>query len=117
MTTTIELDPQGLARKCHEALILAALVDGPRHGYQLALDIEQRSNGTFRFNHGTLYPILHALESKGFIDGSWTQPAGSKRRRRQYTLTAAGRDRLDRLRSAWETLFDSLFTVIGRAGS
>lgn len=111
------LDPQSMARSCHEALILAALVDGPRHGYQLALEIEQRSDGAFRFNHGTLYPILHSLESKGLIDGSWTQPAGSRRRRRQYTLTVAGRDRLDRLRTAWATMFESLFTVIGRAES
>ena len=114
MSTTIELEPQGLARRCHEALILATLAPGPRHGYQLALEIEDRSSGAFRFNHGTLYPILHALESSGYIEGSWTEPTG-RRKRRQYTLTEAGRDRLDQLRVAWDSLFESLFTVIGRA--
>ena len=49
-----ELETQNLARSCHESLILATLADGPRHGYQLALEIEDRSSGTFRFNHGTL---------------------------------------------------------------
>jgi DNA-binding PadR family transcriptional regulator len=115
--STPAVDPQSMARSCHEALILAALVDGPRHGYQLALEIEARSDGAFRFNHGTLYPILHALESSGFIGGTWTQPSGGKRRRRRYTLTATGRERLDYLRTAWSRLFESLFTVIGRAES
>jgi len=112
--TEFELETQHLARSCHEALILATLADGPRHGYQLALEIEDRSEGSFRFNHGTLYPILHKLESQGFIDGSWAEPAG-KRKRRQYALTSAGRKQRDQLRKAWSTYFNSLFKVIGRS--
>ena len=114
--TAFELETQNLARSCHEALILATLADGPRHGYQLALEIEDRSEGSFRFNHGTLYPILHKLESGGFIDGSWAEPAG-KRKRRQYELTASGREHLDGLREAWSAYFKSLFRVIGRSES
>jgi DNA-binding PadR family transcriptional regulator len=112
--TAFELETQNLARSCHEALILATLADGPRHGYQLALEIEDRSEGTFRFNHGTLYPILHKLESGGFIDGSWAEPTG-KRKRRQYALTADGLKHLDRLTDAWTAFVDSLFSVIGRS--
>ena len=112
--TIFELETQNLARSCHEALILATLADGPRHGYQLALEIEDRSEGSFRFNHGTLYPILHKLESKGLIDGSWAEPAG-KRKRRQYALTADGRTHLDELTDAWTAFVDSLFSVIGRS--
>lgn len=108
-----ELETQNLARSCHEVLILSTLADGPRHGYQLALEIEDRSDGSFRFNHGTLYPILHKLESQGFIEGSWAEPAG-KRKRRQYALTSAGRKHLNQLRDAWSTYFNSLFNVIGR---
>jgi len=112
--TDFQLETQNLARSCHESLILAILVDGPRHGYQLALEIEDRSGGSFHFNHGTLYPILHKLESDGFIDGSWAEPAG-KRKRRQYALTAAGRKHLKRLRDGWNAYFESLFNVIGRS--
>jgi PadR family transcriptional regulator PadR len=111
--TGLELDPQSLARSCHEAMILAVLADSPRHGYQLALEIEDRSRGAFRFNHGTLYPILHKLEADGLIDGAWTA-AAAKRRRRQYELTAAGRARLTSLRDAWETFSELLQEVIGR---
>jgi len=109
-----QLETQNLARSCHESLILATLADGPRHGYQLALEIEDRSGGSFHFNHGTLYPILHKLESSGFIAGSWAEPAG-KRKRRQYALTSSGREHLDGLRNAWSEYFNSLFNVIGRS--
>ena len=112
--TDFQLETQNLARSSHEALILATLADGPRHGYQLALEIEERSGGAFRFNHGTLYPILHKLESNGLIDGSWDEPAG-KRKRRQYALTNDGRKYLQRLCDAWAAYFDSFFNVIGRS--
>jgi len=112
----LELEMQNLARSGHEALILATLDDGPRHGYQLALEIEDLSQGAFRFNHGTLYPILHKLEARGLIEGSWAEPKG-KRKRRQYMLTAAGIDHLDMLRRSWSAYFKSLFNVIGRVES
>ena len=114
--TEFELETQTLARSCHEALILAILADGPRHGYQLALEIEESSEGTFRFNHGTLYPILHKLESMELIRGTWTEPAG-KRKRRQYELTAGGEAHLRNLREAWTAFTESLFNVIGRMES
>jgi len=114
VTPSPELDTQNLTRRCHEALILAVVEEGPHHGYQLALEIEERSRGYFRFNHGTLYPILHKLESNGLIDGSWAEPAG-KRKRRQYGLTAAGQEHLSQLRDAWSAYFESLSNIIGRS--
>jgi PadR family transcriptional regulator PadR len=108
-----DLDPQNLARSFNEAMILAVLADQPRHGYQLALEIEERSRGVFRFNHGTLYPILHKLEADDLIDGVWIA-SSSRRRRRQYSLTAAGREHLVDLRGAWESFTAVLFEVIGR---
>ena len=114
--TQLELETQNLARAAHEAMILAILADGPRHGYQLALEIEEKSGGTFRFNHGTLYPILHKLEASGYIDGSWAEPSG-KRKRRQYEMTAVGRDRLGQLQDAWTAYVESLFNVIARGSS
>jgi PadR family transcriptional regulator PadR len=107
-----EFEIQNLTRSSHEALILAALADGPRHGYQLALEIEEGSEGYFRFNHGTLYPILHKLAARGLIDGAWQEGSGT-RRRRMYSLTAAGREHLGRLRSGWSEYLTNLFHVIG----
>ena len=92
------LEPQNLTRACHEALLLTALAGGPRHGYQLVLDIESRSAGRFRFNHGTLYPILHKLEKDGLIRGDWDSSGGG-RKRKCYTLTDAGGAHAEELRA------------------
>ena len=84
------VEPQGLTRHFNEALILTSLARGAKHGYQLALDVEERSGGRFGFKHGTLYPILHKLEKEGKIKGAWLKD-DSKRKRKQYSLTAQGR--------------------------
>lgn len=91
---------QNLTRSCNEALILAALAAGPRHGYQLALDLEARSQGYFVFKHGTLYPILHKLEKDGLIEGVWSEE-GPRGKRKAYTLTDKGRDYAARQRHSW----------------
>ena len=109
--TIQELDPQSLARSCHEVLILATLADGPRHGYQLALELEERSGGFFRLNHGTLYPILHKLEKDGMIRGSWSEE-GQKRRRRQYSLTAKGKRYAAGRVSAWKEFYGNFFAIM-----
>ena len=85
-------DVQSFTRDIHELLVLSALRPGPKHGYQIGLDIETESNGLFRFKHGTLYPILHRLEEAGLIRGSWSTDGG--RRKKVYALTRAGRKRL-----------------------
>jgi DNA-binding PadR family transcriptional regulator len=81
-------DVQGFARDINELLVLASLRTGSKHGYQIAQDVEADSNGLFRFQHGTLYPILHRLEGEGLIRGSWSTEGG--RRRKVYTLTRRG---------------------------
>ncbi len=108
-TPAVEI--QNLTRSCNEALILAVLAAGPRHGYQLALALEEKSGGAFRFAHGTLYPILHKLENDGLIQGDWQQEA-TKRKRKSYTLTTAGRRRAGELARAWRGFFDRFFSVI-----
>ena len=112
--TTLEI--QGLARNCHEALLLALLASGPHHGYQLALELEQRSGGAFRFNHGTLYPILHKLEREGLIRGDWLDEA-TKRKRKSYSLTGAGHERLASQIRAWRGFFFNFFSVLGEEAS
>ena len=109
-TTPYHLEPQNLARSCHEALILSVLADGPQHGYQLALEIEERSDGRFSVNHGTLYPILHELEAVGHIKGSWTTSPG--RRRRSYALSSSGRNHLERLRRGWQDFSEQLAPLL-----
>jgi len=105
------IEPQNLTKNCNEMLILACLEGGSRHGYQIAVDIEKRGGGFFRFNHGTLYPILHKLEQEGLIKGAWSGEEGS-RKRKSYTLTAKGRRRAAELRDAWREFIEHFVEVV-----
>ena len=106
------VEAQNLTRSCNEALILASLSAGPRHGYQLALDIEKRGGGLFKFNHGTLYPILHRLEKDGFIRGAWSDE-GPGRKRKSYALTDKGRKFAREQLASWNDFYDRFFTIVG----
>jgi DNA-binding PadR family transcriptional regulator len=100
------IDLQALVREVNEALILAVLRDGAKHGYQIALDVSDRTDGAFAFQHGTLYPILHRLEKDGLIAGDWSE--GEGRRRKDYRLTPAGRGQIEQLEGRFDRAFQTL---------
>jgi PadR family transcriptional regulator, regulatory protein PadR len=83
-----------------EVLILSLLEHRPRHGYEIAKLIEERSDGVLEFHVASLYPMLYRLERRGWIEGRWLEKAG-QRRRRFYRLTAAGRKALPEQRRSW----------------
>jgi len=93
-----------------ELLILSLVEARPRHGYDLARLIEERSGGELRFNAASLYPLLYTLERGGWIEGRWVEKANA-RRRRLYRLTASGRKRLAEQRSAWENFVRAVSRV------
>lgn len=83
-----------------DGLLLAALEDGPRHGYAVIETLRDGSSGQFDLPTGTVYPALHRLEAAGLVRSGWSVVAG--RRRRSYQLTDAGRQALAGRRSAWQ---------------
>ncbi len=95
-----------------EMLILALVEDSPRHGYEIAKLIEQRSDGVLQFHAASLYPLLYRLEKRGLILGRWVERAG-QRRRRYYKLTAAGQKVLAEQRQTWKDFFAALDRVAG----
>jgi PadR family transcriptional regulator, regulatory protein PadR len=95
-----------------ELLVLAQLEDEPRHGYDIAQRIEQRSNGAVVFNVASLYPILYRLEAEGSISGRWVERAG-QRRRRFYRLTPIGRQKLVHQREAWGVFMSAVQRAAG----
>jgi PadR family transcriptional regulator, regulatory protein PadR len=97
-----------------ELLVLAQLEDEPRHGYDIALRIEQRSNGAVVFNVASLYPVLYRLEAHGSISGRWVERAG-QRRRRFYRLTASGQQRLMQQRQTWGVFMSAVQRAAGLA--
>jgi DNA-binding PadR family transcriptional regulator len=94
------LGPQAQTLKGHlDVLLLAALAQGPQHGYAVKEALRDGSGGRFDLPTGTVYPALHRLEAAGLIVGSWSMVDG--RRRRSYQVTEAGRRRLADDRLTW----------------
>jgi PadR family transcriptional regulator PadR len=93
-------DGPTLKKGTAELLVLAQIELRPRHGYEIATLIEQRSEGTVVFNVASLYPVLSRLEARGDIAGRWVERAG-ERRRRFYRITGKGRKRLRGQRQTW----------------
>jgi PadR family transcriptional regulator PadR len=95
-----------------EVMVLAALEDAPRHGYDIAREIDCRSSGVLRFHVASLYPMLYRLERRGWITGRWVEKPG-QRRRRYYRLTSQGRRMLAAQRTEWRGLLDALRRAAG----
>ena len=105
------IELQNLTRRCNEALILTSLERGAKHGYQLALDLDERGGKRFALKHGTLYPILHDLEKRGLIEGSWSDE-GPRGKRKSYRLTRLGRAYARTLREEWSTFTGDLTRLL-----
>ena len=93
-----------------ELLVLAVLAEGPRHGYQIARQIESRSKGAISFRAASLYPMLYRFERRGLIQGRWVEKSG-QRRRRYYRLTSEGQRVLAAQRSLWREFITGLRLV------
>jgi len=93
-----------------DALLLAALEPGPRHGYAVMEALRQATGGQLDLPTGTIYPALRRLETAGLITGSWSVVAG--RQRREYRLTAAGVRALSGKRADWRDFAAMVSTAL-----
>jgi DNA-binding PadR family transcriptional regulator len=84
------------------AAILALLSEGPRNGYQIMSEIEERSGGAWRPSPGAVYPALQQLADEGLVEA---EESGG---RRTFSLTDAGRryveENPEKARAAWESM-------------
>lgn len=94
-----------------DGMLLAALEDGPRHGYAVMEILRAGSDGRFDLPTGTIYPALRRLERAGHVRAQWAEEGG--RRRRVYELTPSGRRMLDDERHAWQEFSAAVTTLLG----
>jgi DNA-binding PadR family transcriptional regulator len=88
------------------------LAQGPDHGFGLMQRIAIVCDGVLAVNTNTIYPLLRRLEERGFISGEWDHP--TKRARRLYSITPAGRERLARIKSNMLPYLDHLAASVER---
>jgi transcriptional regulator len=92
-------------------LILRAIANEPQHGWAIAQRIQQVSNNVLQVGQGSLYPALHRLEYKGWIRAQWGS-SENNRKARFYSLSAAGRKRLNVELENWNRLSSAVNLVL-----
>ena len=90
-----------LLRGTLDMMVLKALSRGPRHGYAVARWIEEGSGVTLTIEEGSLYPALHRLERRGWIESEWGQ-SENNRRAKFYSLKKSGRSHLKAEAASWD---------------
>jgi transcriptional regulator len=95
-----------------DVLILQTLASGPMHGWGVAQRIQQVSKDVLQIGQGSLYPALHRLEYRGWIESEWGS-SENNRRAKFYALTAVGRKQLETELQTWERLSAAIALVLG----
>jgi len=95
-------------------LILNLLSTSDMYGYQMVKELEMRSDDTFTLKEGTMYPILHSLESEGMVQSYWDEST-SARKRKYYHITSKGEKLLKEKKKEWQIYSSTVNKVIGGA--
>lgn len=93
-------------------LVLKLLNNEEMYGYQIIKELKLKSEDVFELKEGTLYPILHSLESSGIIEAYWEQ-SESARKRKYYKITTKGKKFLKEKEHEWNTYASAVKKVLG----
>jgi len=96
-----------------DVLILKTLALEPMHGWGVALRIQQLSKEALQIGQGSLYPALHRLEYRGWIQSEWAN-SENNRRAKFYSLTMAGKRQLEAELENWDRMAEAIALVLGR---
>ncbi|HET9263427.1 MAG TPA: PadR family transcriptional regulator [Vicinamibacterales bacterium] len=99
-----------------DMLILRTLQWGPRHGHGIGQTIRAHSDNLLRVETGSLYPALHRLEKRGWLESEWGVSEANQRAK-YYRLTAAGKAQLVRERDRWSQLVVAIGRIMNPAPS
>lgn len=94
-----------------DLLILRTIALEPMHGWGIAQRIQQVSKDVLQVGQGSLYPALHRLEYKGWIQADWGS-SENNRRAKFYSLTNAGKKQLDAELVQWVRLSTAVALVL-----
>ena len=93
-------------------LILSILESQSSYGYAIIKEVKRLSDSRMIWTEGMLYPVLHRLETNGYVESYWTV-ADSGRKRKYYRISESGAAELRRLHSQWD-LVDSVLRTARR---
>ncbi len=94
-----------------DLLILRTLLGGAAHGHAITKHIQRTSEELLQVETGSLYPALHRLEAKGWIEASW-ELSDKGKRARYYKLTREGRRQLSSERTKWDAFARAMALIL-----
>ena len=94
-----------------DLLVLKALSLAPLHGVGVFQRIQQITNRAVEVSYGSLFPALHRLEERGWLDAEWSA-SEHNRRAKYYRLTRAGRRQLEREEREWRRIVDAVIAAL-----
>jgi transcriptional regulator len=103
--------PLDLLKGTLDLLILKSLSWGPAHGYAIGRWIERLTGDVLQIGEGSLYPALHRLEDRAWVEAEW-RVSENNRRAKFYRLTSAGRQQLKTERATWDRFVDAVGRVL-----
>jgi PadR family transcriptional regulator PadR len=103
-----------LHRGTLDMLILKIVAAGPLHGYAIAQRLQQISKDYFQVPQGSLYPALHRLEERAWLDAEW-KDTSTGREAKFYKLTSKGKKQLEVEVLGWERLSDAVSLILRTA--
>ncbi len=112
--TTAPASSLDLMQGTLDLLVLRTLTWGSMHGYAVARRIRERSRDVILVEEGALYPALHRLERRGWIQAEWGL-SENNRRAKFYELTAAGKEQLRRELATWTRYTEAVARVLAPA--
>ncbi len=105
-------DRTDLVQGTLDMLILRTLRAGAKHGYAIAHHIQDTTEGFLQVEEGSLYPALHRMERRGWIEAEWGL-SETKRKAKYYRLTTSGRAQLKTKTKTWQSLVGAIASVLG----
>lgn len=107
-------DKSDLLQGTLDMLILKIVALGPVHGYGISLRIRQISREVLNVQQGSLYPALHRLEKRGWLQAEWGE-SDNGRQAKFYKLSARGRKQLAEEESNWNRLAEAVGLILKAA--
>jgi PadR family transcriptional regulator PadR len=111
MSTGDDAERVALLQGTLDMLILRTLTLGPAHGHAIVKAIEQSSNDVVQVPQGWLYPALHRLIRRGWIEFDHGT-SENNRRAKYYRLTAAGRAQLAVETTKWDRFAAAIARIL-----
>lgn len=103
-----------LIRGHTDAIVLNRLQQGDSYGYRIAHDIAELTNQEYILNEATLYSVFRRLGKAGLVDSYYGDETKGARRK-YYTLTDAGKDRLKAEKTAWTFAKKTIDELMGES--